>query len=110
MSSYAIDRDAWAKLSIYEQLGNIGSEVGRAITAHRNGKEKRESSAIARALDLFAATVEVNLQTHPHRVKEVLRARDEFMRLFYDGTFDQDADKIERYFMYFAQRARLDHK
>ena len=33
-------------------------------------------------------------------------ARDEFLRLFYDRTFDDDADNIERYFLYFAWLAR----
>jgi len=35
-----------------------------------------------------------------------LTARDEFLRLFFDGTFEKDADNIDRYFMYFAFAAR----
>jgi hypothetical protein len=106
MSNFRFDRERWAELSYYEQLGNIGSEVGRAIAAKRNGKESRMESAIERALDLFSATVEVNLKLYPHRLQELLRARDEFLRLFYDGTFDSDADAIEHYFMNFAYLAR----
>ena len=30
MGSYQVDRKQWARLSINEQMGNIGSEVGRA--------------------------------------------------------------------------------
>ena len=94
-------------MSLYEQMGNIGSEVGRAIIAHRDGNAVREERAIDRAIDLFSATVEAHIGTaRAYRLKEVLRARDEFLRLFFDGTFESDADNIERYFMYFAFAAR----
>ena len=106
MGSYQVDRKQWARLSINEQMGNIGSEVGRAIKARRAGKEGRVQGAIDRALDLFDATTEVLVARKSYRVREVLRAREEFLRLFYDGTFDDDADNIERYFMWFAARAR----
>ena len=107
MSDYRFDRARWAKLTFNEQMGNIGSEVGRAIIAHRNGSAVREERAIDRAIDLFSATVEVLTGTeYSYRLKEVLRARDEFLRLFFDGTFETDADNIERYFMYFAFAAR----
>ena len=107
MDEYKFDRERWAQLSFIEQLGNISSEVGRAIIAHRKGNAAREERAINRAIDLFSATAEVNIGTeNSYRLKEVLRARDEFLRLFFDGTFEQDADKIERYFMYFALAAR----
>jgi hypothetical protein len=106
MSNGQIDRTRWRQLTIYEQMGNIGSEVGRAIKAQRSGKEERLAGALERALDLFDATVEQLAEKKSHRLKEVLRARDEFLRLFYDGTFHAYADKIERYFMYFATIAR----
>jgi len=107
MSEYRFDRERWAALSFNEQMGNIGSEVGRAIIARRNGNLQRETRAIDRAIDLFSATVEVLIHTeYAYRLKEVLRARDEFLRLFFDGTFDNEADNIERYFMWFAHLAR----
>jgi len=107
---YQIDRERWAKMTINEQMGNIGSEVGRAITARRSGNKVREDRAIDRAIDLFSATVEVLAGTrYSYRLKEVLRAREEFLRLFFDDTFDSDADKIERYFMNYAFAARYEH-
>jgi hypothetical protein len=110
MNRVRMDRDRWAHLSICEPMGNIGSEVGRAINAKRNNMPERVEGAINRALDLFSATVEVILRegTHKHRVREVLRARDEFLALFYDDRFDE-ADKIEEYFMHFALAARRQH-
>ena len=107
MSGPRMDRQRWARLTIFEQMGNIGSEVGRAINAKRSGNTERLEGAINRALDLFSATVEVLLkdESQAHRAKEVLRARDEFLALFFDNRFDE-ADKIEEYFMQFAFVAR----
>ena len=107
MNEYKFPRERWRQLTFNEQMGNIGSEVGRAIIAHRNGNEMRKNRAIDRAIDLFSATVEVIIGTpYSYRLKEVLRARDEFLHLFFDDTFDYDADNIERYFMNFAFAAR----
>lgn len=106
MGSYAVDRTRWAEFTIFEQMGNIGSEVGRAIKAQRAGKPERVEGAIARALDLFDATTELLVEERSPRTKEVLRARNEFLRLFYDGTFDEQADAVERYFMQYALAAR----
>ena len=107
MDEYKFSRERWAQLTFNEQMGNIGSEVGRAIIAHRKNNELRKNRAIDRAIDLFSATVEVTIHTpYAYRLKEVLRARDEFLRLFFDDTFDHDATKIDRYFMDFAFAAR----
>lgn len=108
MASYEIDRQRWSSLSIYEQMGNIGAEVGRAVNATRAGKEKRAQGAIDRAVDLLDATVEALVAQKSPRLKEVLRAREEFLRLFYDGTFEEDADDIVRYFNLFALVARAE--
>ncbi len=106
MPSYQIDRDYWANLTIFEQMGNIGAEVGRSINAYRAGNMKRYEGAFDRALDLFDATIEVLVKNRSYRLKEVLVARDEYCRLFFEGTFDTDADALERYFMNFAIAAR----
>ncbi|MDR2714072.1 MAG: hypothetical protein LBB42_00855 [Coriobacteriales bacterium] len=106
MSNYQIDRERWQQLGLLEQMANIGSEVGRAIKARRTGKEERLAGAIDRALDLFAATTEHLVTLHSYRLKEVLRARDEFLRLFYDDTFETDASALERYFTQFAVAVR----
>ena len=106
MSSYQVDHADWARYSIFEQMGNIGSEVGRAIKAHRSGNARREQGAFDRALDLLDATAECLAREKSPRLREVLLAREEFTRLFYDGTFESDADAIERYFTNYAIVAR----
>lgn len=106
MSNKPIDREEWAHYTIFEQMGNIGSEVGRSIAAERRGKTERRDAAVERALDLFDATQEQLACDHSPRLKEVLLARYEYLRLFYDGTFETDAGAIERYFNNFALAAR----
>ena len=97
--SLEIDHEKWAGLSLVEQMGNIGSEVGRAIKSREN--PARRDAAIERALDLFSATAACHSGL---RLREILRARDEFLRLFYDGSMDYSG--VERYFHQFALAAR----
>ncbi len=107
MNNYQIDRERWSKFTILEQMGNIGSEVGRSIIAWRNHDTPRFKGALNRALDLFDATTELLVKQHSPRIKEVLRSKDQYLRLFFDGTFETDADAMERYFMQYALAARI---
>jgi hypothetical protein len=107
MSSYAVDRERWSKLDILQQMGNISSEVGRSISAKKRGDDERSDAAVDRAIDLFDATVECLVAKKSHRVSEVLRAREQYLNLFFCNTFDADAGKIESYFMNFAVAARV---
>lgn len=100
-SFYTVDRERWNRLSIFEQLGNIGSEVGRTLRLKRKGEDYQ--AALIRALDLFDATVEPLIKSKSHRAKEVLRARDQFLQ----ALFVADDPTIEHYFMQFAIAARI---
>jgi len=91
--------ERWAALSLIEQMGNISSEVGRAINSREN--PARRDKAIDRALDLFSATAACH---RGPRLREILRARDEFLRLFFDDSTDFAG--VERYFHHFAMAAR----
>jgi len=107
MNSRGVDRDRWVQLTIFEQMGNIGSEVGRAIAAKRNGKITRMDGAIDRAIDLFDATAEVWALQRSPKTREVLRAKEQFLSLFFDSWSYEGAEGIEHYFMHFAQAARM---
>jgi hypothetical protein len=58
MSRHSFDRDAWSRMTMFEQMGNIGSEVGRALSAKRRGKETWMLGAFYRGLDLIDETLE----------------------------------------------------
>ncbi|MDR0957277.1 MAG: hypothetical protein LBM09_01715 [Candidatus Nomurabacteria bacterium] len=104
MNNYQVDRAKWAKMSLFARMGNIGSEVGRAINAHRRKNFDSQNAAIDRALDLFDATTDV--EKNLSRRREILRARDQFLALFFDNNF-ADADNLEKYFTEFAIAERI---
>lgn len=106
MSNYHMDYESWVQLDVINQMGNIGSEVGRAINAWREKDEPRFNGSFARSLDLFDATIKALTSRKSLRSKEVLRAKDQYLSLFFDGKFDEDATKIEKYFMQYAWLAR----
>jgi hypothetical protein len=106
MNNYQIDRDRWAQFDIFDQMGNIGSEVGRTIKAWRNNDQVRFTGALKRALDLFEATIDVLNSQHSGRIREVLVAREQFLNLFFGQAPSGDEQKIEKYFMEFAVASR----
>lgn len=96
----------WHSFSLMEQLAHVGSEVERAIRAHEAGNRARFDSALARALELFDFTASDTRWRGP-RLREILRAREEFCRLFFDPSVAGDsAAGLRRYFLAFAIAAR----
>lgn len=98
--------DRWADLSLSEQLANVGSEVERSIRARQAGRADRFDHALTRALALFDLTA-ADDRWRGHRRREILRAREEFCRLFFDDDAPAgSADGLRRYFLAFAAAAR----
>jgi hypothetical protein len=96
----------WHTLSLMEQLGNVGSEVDRAIRAHEQGRTDRFERAFDRALELFDLTA-ADRRWRLHQRREILRAREQFCRVFYDETAESDlASYLNEYFLQFAVAAR----
>ena len=95
--------EGWARLELVEQLGNVGSEVERAIRAHEAGRADRFESA----LELFDLTA-ADPRWRGHRCQEILR--EEFCRLFFDPDVPPGSSRgLSRYFLGFAWAARAIH-
>ncbi len=95
----------WSTFSLVEQLANVGSEVDRTIRAHAAGSTTRFDGALARALELFDLTAADARWRGPRR-REILRAREEFCRLFFDvSATPHSAAGLQRYFLHFAVAA-----
>ncbi|CAN5641702.1 hypothetical protein BH23PAT2_BH23PAT2_07310 [soil metagenome] len=103
MNSYVFDREAWAKQSVFWQLGNIGSEVGRALAAKRSGNDQRMTSAFYRGMDLINATVDAWTE-QGKSAYELLIAREQFAESILTNNIDET---LESYFMQFAIAERL---
>jgi hypothetical protein len=105
----SIHRDTatrWTTLTLMEQLAHVGSEVERTIRAHEANNETRWQNALGRALELFDLTAS-DERWRGGRRREILRAREEFCRLFFDPEVPaSSADGLRRYFLAFAVAAR----
>lgn len=101
MSSHVFDMEKWASLSLYEQMGNIGSEVGRSMNAIARGDETALEGAYRRGLDLIDVTVLA--WSSQARRRELLRARE----LFAEAIESRQPDyRLDAYFMQYAIAAR----
>ena len=95
----------WSKLSLAEQLANIGSEVSRA----RNWQGRDENifwGAVSRALELFDLTLMDS--RWKGRLREIARVREVFCDvLLGENNYQSSLKDLERYFLpftFFVQR------
>ena len=96
----------WHTLPLMEQLGNVGSEVERALRAHEQGRTDRFDHALARALELIDLTAN-DPRWAGHRRREILRAREQFCRVFFDANVEPGlGEYLSKYFLQFAVAAR----
>jgi len=97
-------QEQWFEMSLAEQMGNIGSEVGRAAKTENQNPE-RFWGAVERALELFDLTLAD--ERWRGRLKEIGRAREVFCDAVLGGhEYNSFLPDLERYFMLFALLAR----
>jgi len=94
----------WFELSLCEQLGNIGSEVNRAL--HWENKDRNNfESAVDRALELFDLTLKD--PRWKKRLNEIARARELFCDAITGGKeYRSSLKDLDRYFFYYSLCAR----
>jgi hypothetical protein len=94
----------WSKLSLAEQLGNVGSEVNRALR-WQNKDDKSFKNAIARVLELLDLTIAD--RRWKSRLKELARTRELVCDALFGGKeFGTSLEDLNRYFFHFAVAAR----
>ena len=96
----------WFKLSLMEQLANIGSDVGRALQWRAKDDLETSKQAFYRALELIDFTV-IDPKNKGH-LREVLRMR-EFLADYFVGSnqYGFTDDAWQQYFYYFGYLAAL---
>ncbi|MBF8281012.1 MAG: hypothetical protein HW383_785 [Candidatus Magasanikbacteria bacterium] len=95
----------WCEFTLLEQLGNIGSEVGRALAWDKKGNMDLRDKALERALELFDLTI--NDPRWKWRLHELTRAREVVCDFFYgDNQYHSTPESLDKYFLYFALAAR----
>ena len=103
MTDHTFNTTKWAEMDMLNQMGNISSEVGRALSAKRQGKLDRCQSAFYRGLDLIDETARLWAIQKQAGLKELLYARELFAE---SVTTDKVDSTLETYFMQFAIAAR----
>ena len=94
----------WLKLSLYEQLGNVGSEVGRA-RKWQHKDSKTFEGCFSRALELLSLTI--SDPRWRYRLKELCRAKEVLCDAYYGGhLYQSDFAALEKYFQHFAVAAQ----
>lgn len=97
-------QEKWFQMTLAEQMGNIGSEVGRATKTQNNNPE-RFRGAVERAYELFDFTIS-DKRWHG-RLREIGRAREVFSDAVLGGReYNSTLLDLEKYFMQFAYLAR----
>jgi hypothetical protein len=98
--------ERWNRMTLAEQLGNAGADVGRAIKAREAGNEPRCAAALARALAQLDLTL-VDPRWAGHRRREIARAREVVCDLLAgDNIYGSTAAQTEKWFMTYAAQAR----
>jgi hypothetical protein len=97
----------WWQLTLAEQLGNIGSEVSRAIKW--TGRQPHLArGALERALELIDLTLDdPRHRQSPARLRELARVREVVVD-FFDGPNEYGAtsESLQKYFDAYALAAR----
>ncbi len=100
-----IDQARWQSLSFYEQLGNIASELSRAIKFKEANDGPHLDSSLWRLLELLDLTVDD--KKNKSRLRELCRFK-EVLCDWYCRTklYDVDPESLKNYALNFAMLAR----
>ncbi len=97
----------WQQMSLMQQLGNIGSEVERALRAKKKNDNEAMQSAFYRALELIDLTL--SDRRWSKRYKEITRTREVVCDYFTDGGLYKIKDEsLSKYFLQFGIAAQLE--
>lgn len=100
-----MSEERWHEKSLAWQLGNIGSEIIRAISREKKGDILGKKNAIERALELLDFTLSDN--DNAGRIKEVARLREVLASIYVDSKYyETDLLAIQNYLLPFAILAR----
>ena len=99
----------WGKFSFFEQMANVGSEVGRAINWRNKGDKEYSRLAIERGLELLDLTIDD--RKNQKKLRELLRLREVLADYFYsNNTFSSSDSLWQSYFSPFNFAARINLK
>jgi len=102
----AMANGKWMRMTLAQQMANIGSEVFRAIKSKSRNDDKSAELAFERALELFDLSLQDNKNLK--RFVEIARARETFVDFFkYNNQYNQNEKSVNNYFLSFNYLARI---
>lgn len=95
----------WTSYSIYEQMANIGAEVGRSINWKKKNNAQMTINAFYRALELIDFSVAD--KKNKDRLSEILRMRELLVDFSLGSNiYHSTAEGWNKYFYYYNLAAR----
>lgn len=95
----------WQKLSFFEQMANVGSEVERTISWKKKDNQKYSDLAFDRGLELLDLTIAD--MKNKSRLKEIVRLREVLADYFaFDNIYGSTDCLWQNYFLSFNYAAR----
>lgn len=96
----------WNKLTLVEQMANVGSEINRAISWRDKGNKEYSLAASDRALELLDFTLADN--KNKGRLTEIARVREVLVDFFYgQNIYHSTSESWQKYFYAFNYAARV---
>lgn len=99
-----LTKEKWESLSFFEQMANIGAEIGRAENWSKKDPKLSEASFF-RGLELLDATI--NDKKNEKKLKELCRLREIIADYFsFDNIYRSTSENLNNYFYSFNYAAR----
>ena len=95
----------WFELSFFDQMANVGAEIGRTISWKNRNRPDYSQRAFERALELLDLTI--SDRKNRSRLRELLRVREALADCYaFDNTYRSSDESWQRYFYSFQFAAR----
>ena len=95
----------WFDLSFFDQMANVGAEIGRTISWKNRNRPDYSQRAFERALELLDLTI--SDRKNRSRLRELLRVREALADCYaFDNTYRSSDESWQRYFYSFQFAAR----
>jgi hypothetical protein len=101
-----LTEEKWHGKPFFEQMANVGAEIGRAIN-WKNKDEKMSKASFERGLELLDLTIS-DKKNHGSELKELCRLKEVLLDYFYfDNIYCSTDKKWNDYFYLFGYAAAI---
>lgn len=102
-----LTKEMWQKLNFFDQMANIGAEIGRAINWYLKDKQRSDAS-FERGLELLDLTISDKKNHTQSCLKELCRLK-EFLLIdyfYFKNVYGSNGRKWQNYFYAFEYASR----